>query len=57
MTDDPITCAHAACMCPKPEGRDFCSDYCEQASGGDDSHAKLDTSCGCGHRTCETASD
>ncbi len=40
------TCAHPACDCAPVEG-EYCSDYCENASGD------VATSCRCGHPGCK----
>lgn len=40
-------CAHLKCMCVVPEGKPYCSDWC-QTNAAD--HAPP---CGCGHPICE----
>jgi hypothetical protein len=42
----PDKCAHPGCNCPLPEGRKYCSPYCE--SVGD----RLFKACECGHTGC-----
>jgi hypothetical protein len=38
-------CAHPACTCQVPEGKTYCSDYCQN-------HAHDKGKCGCGHPGC-----
>jgi hypothetical protein len=42
-------CAHPACRCPVPEGKKYCSQYCEDA--GDE----MEISCDCEHPGCALA--
>ena len=46
LTDDKAdkTCAHPGCSCLMQEEEDFCSEYCDGASGN--------AHCGCEHLAC-----
>jgi hypothetical protein len=40
------TCAHPICNCPRPDGANYCSSYCQ--AGG----AVEEIACNCGHADC-----
>lgn len=42
-----VKCAHRKCMCVVPEGKQFCSEWC-QSNARDEGPP-----CGCGHAICE----
>jgi hypothetical protein len=39
-------CKHPACSCQTDEGKDYCSQYCEDAAN------TTEISCNCGHAGC-----
>ncbi len=42
-----VKCAHSQCMCAVPEGKEYCSTWCEK-------NAREETPpCSCGHAICE----
>ena len=43
-------CAHAACNCSVPEGKRFCSRFCEEHEAHPGAEDKV--MCGCGHPDC-----
>ncbi|HEY0545639.1 MAG TPA: hypothetical protein VGC91_09705 [Pyrinomonadaceae bacterium] len=46
MADEDNTCKHPSCSCPTPEGKDYCSAYCENAKD------TAEIGCDCGHPGC-----
>ena len=43
-------CAHTACKCSVPEGKQYCSSHCEEHAKQGDPEGKV--MCGCGHPEC-----
>lgn len=46
------TCGHEGCTC-EARADGYCSDYCAQHPGAQDSEVAGDQECHCGHTTCE----
>ena len=43
-------CRHPSCVCERPPGKEFCSEYCADSRDGGSDYA-----CRCGHPECEAA--
>jgi hypothetical protein len=42
-----VKCAHSQCMCAVPEGKEYCSTWCEKNA------REESPPCSCGHAICE----
>lgn len=52
MADDRKKCAHERCVCMATADSDYCSAYCEAASGTVVSDEIVVMKCECGHQGC-----
>jgi hypothetical protein len=50
MAQQSQKCAHEPCKCSAQQGKQYCSEHCEQHARSGDAEGKV--MCGCGHPEC-----